>query len=73
MDSVAPLPLRTEESCRHIASKCLGEIEFSAALDTFDIFLRLTVIGYLRAIELVFQSLISNHGIRSNLFALASD
>lgn len=53
MDSEALLPLRTEESCRHIASKCLDEIEFSAALDMFNIFLKLTVIGYLRAEESV--------------------
>jgi len=44
MDPKVPLSLRTEESCRHIASKCLDEIEFSVALDTFDIFLKLTVI-----------------------------
>lgn len=55
MDSEAPLPLRTEESCRHIASKCLGKIEFSAALDTLDIFLKLTVIDYLRAIASIFS------------------
>lgn len=55
MDSEALLLLRTEESCRHIASKCLGEIEFSAALDMFDIFLKLTVIGYLRAEKAVFS------------------
>lgn len=51
MDSEALLPLRTEESCRHIASKCSGEIEFSLALDTFHIFLKLTKIDYLRANE----------------------
>lgn len=39
MDSEAPLPLRTEkgELSSRCTSKCSGEIEFSAALDPFDI------------------------------------
>lgn len=40
VDSEAPLPLRTEkgELSSRCASKCSDEIEFSAALDPFDIF-----------------------------------
>jgi len=50
MDSEAPLSLRIEKNCRHIASwKYLSEIEFSAAFDMFDIFLKLTVSDYSRA------------------------